>query len=210
MKDIFGFKQRKRERQQRKEELKKEKEIKIRVSIKKKLNTLKSQADKLNTFKSDYIKRARIAALGNNQQTYNLAKQGLRLCITKQKFLESMIANFEIALQMNEMNKVISEFISGMNLISEEMKDITTSSVIAKVQVAYEKSLVNNENQYEALDCFMKDAEANIDSVNNSGNEISDDELDKLISDQSLESESDIDYQLDDKINEIRENINYN
>ena len=82
--DLFGFKKRKQEkiekRRKEEEEKLKEKEISTKIRIRRTLNDMKLQSSKLDGFKKDYIEKARQAALINNKQTYNLAKQGLELC----------------------------------------------------------------------------------------------------------------------------------
>lgn len=210
--DLFGLKKKKAEKamleKQRQEEAKRELEIQKKISIRKTLNNMKSQSAKLDTFKKDYIEKARNAALINNKQTYNLAKQGLKLCLSKQRFLDSMIGNFEIALQMNEMNKVINGFVNGMNLVSEEMKGITSPIDITKAQQAYDKALANNEGQYEALDAFLKEAEGSLESFNGNETDVSDDEIDKLINNEALNSEAEIDKEIDQKIYSLGQKIN--
>ena len=105
------------------------------------------------------LEKARQAALINNKQTYNLAKQGLKLCLSKQRFLDSMVANFEIALQMNEMNKVINGFVSGMNLIADEMKGVTSTIDIAKAQG--EKQDYTDEAIRAVFEWFMNNHKQN-------------------------------------------------
>ena len=205
--DLLGTKKRKLKKMQAEEEAKREKEIQAKIRIRKSLNSMKNQSVKLEGFKKDYIEKARKAALINNKPNYNLAKQGLKLCISKQRFLDSMIGNFEIALQMNEMNKVINQFITGMNTISDDMKGITSSIDISKAQEAYEKALANNEGQYEALDAFLQEAEASIESFAGNENDVSEDELDKLINTQAVDSETSIDEESDQKINAIRQKM---
>lgn len=212
MPDLFGIKKKKAAKRaaklQAEEEIRKQKEIQTKTRIRKTLNGMKSQSAKLDSFKKDYIEKARKAALINNKQNYNLAKQALRLCLSKQRFLDSMVSNFEIALQMSEMNKIINEFISGMNIIAEDLKGVTSSIDIVKAQAAYEKALANNEGQYEALDAFLNEAESSIESFNGNEIEISDDELDKLINNQAVDSETEIDDEIDEKINSIRMKMN--
>ena len=157
--------------------------------------------------KKDYIEKARQAALINNKQTYNLAKQGLKLCLSKQRFLDSMVANFEIALQMNEMNKVINGFVSGMNLIADEMKGVTSTIDIAKAQAAYEKALASNQGQYEALDAFLREAEGSIESFAGNENDVSEDELDMLINNEACDSEDSLDKEIDEKIANVRQKM---
>ena len=189
------------------EEARKEKEIETKIRIRKTLNNMKSQSSKLDSFKLDYIEKARKAAKINNSSTYNLAKQGLKLCLSKQKFLDSMVANFEIALQMNEMNKVINEFVNGMNVIAEDIKGVTSSIDIVKAQAAYDKALANNEGQYEALDAFLKEAESSIESFNGNIADISDDEIDTLISNLTVDEEANTDREIDSKIDALRQRI---
>ena len=205
--DLFGIKKRKAAKLQAEEDARREKEIQAKIRIRKTLNSMKSQSVKLETFKKDYIDKARKAALINNKPNYNLAKQGLKLCLSKQRFLDSMIGNFEIALQMNEMNKVINQFVTGMNTISDDMKGITSSIDISKAQEAYEKALANNEGQYEALDAFLQEAEASIESFAGNESDVSEDEIDKLINTQAVDSETDIDDEIDQKINAIRQQM---
>lgn len=205
--DLFGIKKRKAAKLQVEEGAKREKEIQAKIRIRRTLNSMKSQSVKLETFKKDYIDKARKAALINNKPNYNHAKQGLKVCLSKQRFLDSMIGNFEIALQMNEMNKVINQFVTGMNTISDDMNGITSSIDISKAQEAYEKALANNEGQYEALDAFLQEAEASIESFAGNESDVSEYELDKLINTQTVESETDIDDEIDQKINAIRQQM---
>ena len=209
--DLFGFKKRKQEkiekRRKEEEEKLKEKEISTKIRIRRTLNDMKLQSSKLDGFKKDYIEQARQAALINNKQTYNLAKQGLKLCLSKQRFLDSMVANFEIALQMNEMNKVINGFVSGMNLIADEMKGVTSTIDISKAQAAYEKALASNQGQYEALDAFLREAEGSIESFAGNENDVSEDELDMLINNEACDSEDSLDKEIDEKIANVRQKM---
>ena len=209
--DLFGFKKRKQEkiekRRKEEEEKLKEKEISTKIRIRRTLNDMKLQSSKLDGFKKDYIEKARQAALINNKQTYNLAKQGLKLCLSKQRFLDSMVANFEIALQMNEMNKVINGFVSGMNLIADEMKGVTSTIDIAIAQAAYEKALASNQGQYEALDAFLREAEGSIESFAGNENDVSEDELDMLINNEACDSEDSLDKEIDEKIANVRQKM---
>ena len=209
--DLFGFKKRKQEkiekRRKEEEEKLKEKEISTKIRIRRTLNDMKLQSSKLDGFKKDYIEKARQAALINNKQTYNLAKQGLKLCLSKQRFLDSMVANFEIALQMNEMNKVINGFVSGMNLIADEMKGVTSTIDIAKALAAYEKALASNQGQYEALDAFLREAEGSIESFAGNENDVSEDELDMLINNEACDSEDSLDKEIDEKIANVRQKM---
>lgn len=108
---------------------------------------MKTQSQKLEKFKQNYIYKARSATLVGDNQTCKLAKSCLKICLSKQKVIDAMIANFEISMQLNDMNKIIGDFVGGMNTISEQMKEVTSSIDIAKAQTDYEKAMTNNEVQ---------------------------------------------------------------
>lgn len=185
-----------------------EHEMQARIKVKRTLSSMKKQSEKLEAFKNEYIEKARQATLVGNKQTAHLAKAGLKLCLTKQKFLDSMIANFELSIQVGDMNKVIGEFVEGMNIISEQMKDVTSTFDMTKAQVAYEKALADNAGQYEALNAFLETAAESVDSIDSFADGISDEEIDKLITHQVLDTECSIDKEIEAKIQDVREKLN--
>ena len=195
-------------RRQQEIEARKEKELQARIGVKRTLASMKKQSSKLETFKKEYIEKAREASLIGNQQTFQLAKSGLKLCLQKQKFLDSMIANFELSLQISDMNKVIGEFVDGMGIISEQMRAVTSSLDMTKAQMAYENAIANNAGQYEALDAFLSTAAESVESVEGLSDSISDDEIDKLITTQVLNSEFELDKEIEERIQDVREKLN--
>ena len=81
----------KKEKEERKRialiEEQKEKELTARISVKRTLASMKKSCDKLNSFKEEYIEKARNAAKIGNKQSLQLAKSGLKLCLSKQRVL---------------------------------------------------------------------------------------------------------------------------
>ena len=208
---MFGSKKRALKKKQRAELLKQQqiqeqrtKEVQARIGIKRTLTSMKKQSQKLDTFKKEYIEKARQASLVGNPQTFQLAKSGLKLCLSKQKFLDSMIANFELSLQISDMNKVIGEFVDGMGIISEQMKTVTSGLDMTKALTAYEEALANNAGQYEALAAFLDTATESVESIDG----ISDDEIDKLITNQVLDTECVLDKEIETKIEDVRRKLN--
>lgn len=195
------------QRRQAEENAKREREFQARINVRKTLSSMKKQSQKLEAFKKDYIEKARKASLTGNTQTYQFAKSGLKLCLIKQRFLDTMVANFEISMQVSEMNKVISEFVQGINTLSEQMAGTTFIVDMSKAQEAYDRAIAENAGQFEALDIFLNTAADSIGALDDAGTEIGDDEIDKLISHQVLDSEDDLDKEIDGKINAIREKM---
>ena len=188
-------------------EYQREKEMQVRISAKRTLASMRKQSEKLEALKKEYIEKAKQASLVGNQQTFKLAKAGLKLCLQKQKFLDSMISNFELSLQISDMNKVIGEFVDGMAVISEQMAPITSMLDMSKAQMAYEKAIANNANQYEALNEFLSTAAESVDSIVDIS-DVSDDEIDMLITNQVLDSECDLDREIEAKLQDVRQKLN--
>ena len=213
---MFGRKSKKQLRLEKEEalarqqsiEAQKEKEMQARISVRRTLASMKKQSEKLETFKKEYIEKAHQASLTGNEQTFQLSKAGLKLCLSKQRFLDSMIANFELSLQISDMNKVISEFVDGMGLVCDQMKSVSSTLDITKAQIAYETALANNVGQYEALDAFLFTAAESVDSIEGISNKITDDEIDKLITNKVLDTEGDIDKEIEARINDVRQKLN--
>ena len=197
----------KKQREQRMLEQKRQHEVQTRIQIKQTLNKMKNQSSKLDDFKKSYIESAKKAALTGSSESYNLAKTGLKICLTKQKYLDQMITNFELSLQVADMNKVVTEFFSGINLLSEQMQDMTSGIDMSKAQLAYERALANNESQYDALSAFLTTAGETIESINGTDNSVTDEEIDKLISVQAADCVENIDREIDNKISQLREKI---
>lgn len=205
---MFSFKAKRQEREQAKLEKiqaeKMEKEVQAKINIKRTLSAMKSQSMKLDRFKKEYIEKARKATLVGDAQTCKLAKSALKICLSKQKVIDTMIANFEISMQLNDMNKIISDFVGGMNIISEQMKEITSSFDMVKAQAAYEKAIASNEGQYQALDAFLETASEGIQNFDGIESNVSDDEIDSLINNGMLELEDNIDQEIDKRISDIQ------
>jgi len=189
------------------EEARKLKELEAKITVKRTLNQMKGQLSKFEPYKKSYIDKAREALTVNNKQSYTLAKSGLKILLAKQKFLEAMIMNFELAIETSEMNKIIGSFVGGMNIISDQLKNITSIGDMNKAQLAYEQALANNATQYEALQAFLDTTSSSLENLEVTGSDISDDEIDKLISNVAVDSESKIDSEIDGKLNSIRQKI---
>jgi hypothetical protein len=181
--------------------------MKAKIEIKRTLNQMRNHLNKLEPFKKNYILKARQAALINNSQAYNLAKTGLKTLIAKQRFLETMVMNFELAVETNEMNKIIGSFIQGINLISMQLHQITSPGDMMNAQEAYDKAIANNVSQFEALQVFLETASASIESMELISDNISDDEIDTLIQNQAADAEDRLSDEIEQKLQDIRNKI---
>lgn len=185
-------------------EAKRQKELQAKMNVKKTLIEMKSQSKRLEQFKQTYINKGRKALSLGNEQSYRMAKSGLKTCLAKQKYLDTMIVNFEMAIELNDMNKVVGQFVQGINIISEQMKEITSTIDFTKAQNAFDQAMTNNATQYEALESFLAQAVDSFETVDISNAAISDDEIDILMSNNQMDVEHQIDREIDEKIKEVK------
>lgn len=210
------FTSKKKKEQRRLEALKREeqlieeqrrKEQQSRMNIKRTLLTLKSQTKKMEQFKSTCISRARQALRSGNQDSYRAAKAGLKICLTKQRMLDSMLINFEIKLEINDMNKVIEQFVIGINDITNQMKEVSDNLDLTKAQESFDQAMMKNTTNYEALENYLVQAVDSFESMDLSNASISDDEIDHLISNQAMDLESSLDKEIETKIEQVRDKL---
>ena len=186
----------------------KEKEIQDKINVKKTLSSMKNQLLKLEKLKQSYIEKAKNASLIGDSQGYKLAKSGLKICLSKQKTMESMVSNFEILMQLKDCNKIFGSFAEGMNIISEQLSNATQNGDIIKAQMAYEKALANNESQSQAIDAFLATAYESITNIEGVETDVSDEEIDSLITNGVIDAENDIDTEINNKITDIHSKLN--
>ena len=215
--DLFGIKKRKIEKEKARQKAledklneEKDKAIEAKIAVKRALNSMKAQSTKYEKLKVEYIEKARKAALENNAESCKLAKHGLKICLSQQRVIDTMIANVEIALQMNETNSLIAEFVKSVNTISTELNCITPSVDITNAQAELQKSISQNEKQMMTLDNFFENASSGYETYGQNISNVSDEEIDSLITNQVIDSESELDTEIDEKINSIRSQINNN
>jgi hypothetical protein len=194
------FSKQREARRQREENEKRQKEIRARMSIDKNLHSMQSQSAKLGEMKKDYINKARNATLTGNAQTLQLARSGLKLCLSKQKFLDSMITNMQIALQTADMNKIVGEFIKSVALVSDEIGSLDAEMDMSKASEAYEQALSKHESQMAALDTFLSTASESVNSISDINSNVTDKEIDDLIDVKAADAESSVDSEIDEKI----------
>ncbi len=183
------------------------KEQQARMNIKRTLINLRNQLKKLDHFKATCISRARQSLRSGNEESYKTAKVGLKICLAKQKMLESMLINFEINTELNDMNQVIQQFVGGINDITEQMKEVSTNLDLSKAQKAFDEAMIKNQTNYEALENYLVQAVDSFESVDLSSAQVSDDEIDNLITIQTIDADNSIDREIENKIEEVRQKL---
>lgn len=136
------------------------KEIEKRLLIKKTINAMNKQIQKIEEQKKTYIEAGKQAKQKGLTAQYNLALSGLRMTIAQQRRVYEMKLNFEITSQMRDMSQMTGEFLQGMSSLSKDMMKLTKEKDFLKVQKQFADAMTGVEVQTEQLECFMDDTEA--------------------------------------------------
>ena len=116
------------------EKHKKEKDFSNKLAIKRILNSMKVQSKKLDVIITDYIKKARKAVIEGNESKKRITKAALKICVSRQRFMESLILDLELGLELNSTNEMIKQFMEGINIISSQMTVITSHEKLLQSQ----------------------------------------------------------------------------
>ncbi|MBQ8725852.1 MAG: hypothetical protein IJY84_01975 [Clostridia bacterium] len=140
------------------------KEIEKKMLIKKTINSMNKQIQKLEEQKQVYIQAGREAKAKGLSAQYNLALSGLRMTIAQQKRVYEMKLNFEITSQMKDMTMMTSEFLKGMGVLSKDMMKLSKEKDFYTVQKQFEEAMMGAEMQTEQLETFMDSTQSAFES----------------------------------------------
>lgn len=187
---------------------KQQKEIEKKMLIKRTINTMNKQINKLEEQKKVFVEVAKRAKEKDLDAQFNLALSGYRMTVQQQKRAQEMLLNFEITAQMKDVTMMTSEFLRGMSSISKEMTKLADAKEFAKIQAQFEQAMAAVETQTEQMDNFMEMSQETFynQGLDKSGKKMSDEELEKYIMEQveqdELSSES-----IDKEMEELRKKI---
>lgn len=165
------------------------KEFEKKLLIKRTINEMNKQIERLETQKQVYINTGKEAKKKGLTKQYELALSGLRLTLSHQKRVYEMKLNFEIASQMKDMALMTTEFLKGMGSLSRDMVKLTNDKAYYKVQQEFEKAMMCTEVQAEHMETFMNNTQsAFVGSTTSSESDKA--ELEALIGNQVVAEES--------------------
>ncbi len=181
------------------------KEIEKRMLVKKTINAMNKQIQKLEEQKKVYIEAGRQARAQGLTAQYNLALAGLRMTIAQQRRVYEMKLNFEITSQMKDMSVMTSEFLEGMSTLSKDMLKLTRERDFLRVQKQFTDAMAGVEMQTEQMESFMEETEAAF-STNAFGSATENAELEKLM-DNEAASDDMTEAMIDRELEELKKKM---
>ena len=181
---------------------KQQKELEKKMLVKRTINTMNKQINRLEDQKQVFIDAAKRAKEKDLDAQYNLALSGYKMTVQQQRRAQEMLLNFEITAQMKDVTMMTSDFLRGMSEISKEMTKLADAKEFAKIQSQFEEAMVAVETQTDQMDNFMEmSQETFYNAGRDKSGKMTDAEFEKFI-----EEQAGLDTLSDDKINsEIEE-----
>ncbi len=187
---------------------KQQKEIEKKMLIKRTINTMNKQINKLEDQKRVFVEAAKRAKEKDLDAQFNLALSGYKMTVQQQKRAQEMLLNFEITAQMKDVTMMTSEFLKGMSSISKEMTKLADAKEFAKIQAQFEEAMAAVETQTDQMDNFMEMSQETFynQGLDKSGKQMSDAELEKYIMEQVEQDELSSD-SIDKEMEELRKKL---
>ncbi len=135
---------------------KQQKEIEKKMLIKRTINSMNKQINKLEDQKQVFIDAAKRAKQKDLDNQFNLALSGYKMTVQQQKRAQEMLLNFEITAQMKDVTMMTSEFLRGMSDISKEMTKLADAKEFAKIQAQFEEAMAAVETQTDQMTTLWK------------------------------------------------------
>lgn len=187
---------------------KQQKEIEKKMLVKRTINTMNKQINRLEEQKKVFVDAAKRAKDKDLEAQYRLALSGYKMTVQQQKRAQEMLLNFEITAQMKDVTMMTSEFLRGMSAISKEMTKLADAKEFAKIQAQFEEAMVAVETQTDQMDNFMEMSQETFynQGRDKDGKQMTDEEFEKFIMEQvgqdELSSES-----IEKEMEELRKKI---
>ena len=186
---------------------KQQKELEKKMLIKRTINTMNKQINRLEEQKQVFVDAAKRAKEKDLTAQFNLALSGYKMTVQQQRRAQEMLLNFEITAQMKDVTMMTTEFLRGMSDISKEMTKLANAKEFAKIQAQFETAMAAVETQTDQIDNFM---EMSQETFYNAGKDktgkMSDEDFEKFIEEQAgmdgLSDES-----IEKEINELKKKI---
>lgn len=186
---------------------KQQKEIEKKMLIKRTINSMNKQINRLEEQKQVFIDAAKRAKEKGLDAQFNLALSGYKMTVQQQKRAQEMLLNFEITAQMKDVTMMTSEFLRGMSSISQEMTKLADAKEFAKIQAQFEEAMAAVETQTDQMDNFMEMSQETFynQSKDKSG-KMSDEDFEKFIMEQVSQDELSSE-KIDKEMEELRKKI---
>lgn len=164
------------------EERRLERDIKIRQGIRRIEKSIAEQ----NKFSDEFVKNARQAKQIGDSAQYAFIRNSLKKTATIKKLLERQLLAVKNALLIKRQAEASADFAKAMTLMAGEVSKLYGETDLARTQLQWEKALAQSQTMEERMQMFLDAVESGAAgdvtaSAASSGEAVSDDEIDRMI-----------------------------
>lgn len=185
---------------------KQEKEFEKKMAVKKTVNELQKQIDKLTDAEKSYFELAKKAKMSSLDSQYTLAISGLRSTIAQKKRVQEMLLNFQIMVQAKDVAVMTTEFLKGMKSLSKDMVKLCNEKEFQEVAKSFDKASQASEMQEERMQSFLDNTKDSFESISKTQAGENADDLDALV-DAELSAETPESGDIDEQIKALEKKI---
>ena len=185
-----------------------EKEFDKKMAIKKTINEMNKQIEKLEKSEQYFLDVAKKAKEQNLPSQLTLAINALKSTIAQKKKVQEMLLNFQIMTQTKDMLLTTSEFLKGMGSLSKDMAKLCNDKEFNKVSVQFEQAMMATEAQTERVETFLensKDSFQNLTKIEDGG-KVKDEDIYAIL-DAETNAEATGNEELDDIQKKLKEKL---
>ena len=169
-----------------------ERKIERNIEIRKGINSIKRQINKLEKHEREYLDKAKRAKRLGSASQLGFLKQTLKKTMGQRVLMERQMLNIETACQIKDQAEAHGQFAGAMTAISRSIGEMFKQTDLAKTQMQFEKAMARAQNMEERMDMFLDiSAQSMFGAEGATGGElVSDDQIDNLISEEIAHEES--------------------
>jgi len=185
-----------------------ERRIERDMQIRKTQAMFKKRIKELSKAELDFIENAKDSKKIGSKKHYELARKAYKESNYKRKRVEQQILTLSILTQMKNQVEADAEFAKSFRGVSKTISELFKVADLATTQKDFEMAMQKAKSMEERMDVFLESSNDMMladDDV--TGDTISDDEFDKLVEDEAVHDESDIDDEIESGLKQIEKEI---
>lgn len=166
-----------------------------KVAARRTMQELKRFIDGAERMKTAYIEKAKQARTKNAYSSYELARSGLKTVMMQLAKAEEMLLNLELLTQYADFAKLSGGFVRGMDSVSKELTKAVAKTDFSKAEKLFHSALKKADIANDKMTALLGSTSDGF-SVAASLSDIVDSEIDKLVGNEIISAESEIDRKL--------------
>ena len=182
---------------------KKDREFEQNLEIKKGFTKFRREIASLEKNEKDWIDKYKRAKKIGDKSNMQFIKANLKKTIALRKSLESQFLLLESAVQMKSQMEAFGQFSKSILAVSDVIGQVFKDTDVSKVQKNFEKAMSQAESMTEMMDIFLDMSQGTIISDSANLDNVSDDDVDRLLEEVTEEPDKKLMQELKEMENEI-------